>query len=276
MGETRFAIHPSDFKNYDTGRIRESFLIENIFVKDQMTCVYTHYDRLLVGGVNPVTTSVRLSTFRELMANYFLERRELGIINVGAPATVTVDGEHFTLDYKDALYIGSGAKEVLFNKAQSGEAKFYFNCAPAHTPHPTKKISLSEAETANLGSVETSNLRTIRKLIVRSVVQTCQLQMGLTELKAGSVWNTIPPHTHDRRMEAYFYFEIPDNQMVCHFLGQPDETRHLWVKNNQVALSPPWSIHCGAGTSNYSFIWGMAGENLDYSDMDAVSLSDLR
>ncbi len=276
MSEIRFAIHPSDFKNYDTARIRESFLIESLFVKDQVNCVYTHYDRLVVGGANPVTTSIKLGTFRELMSNYFLERRELGIINVGAAASVTVDGQQYALDYKDALYVGSGTKEIIFNKAQNGEAKFYFNSAPAHMTYPTKKIALSEAETANLGSAETSNHRSIRKLIVRSVVQTCQLQMGLTELKAGSVWNTIPPHTHDRRMEAYFYFEVPDNQMVCHFLGQPDETRHIWVKNNQVALSPPWSIHCGAGTSNYSFIWGMAGENLDYGDMDAVTLSDLR
>ncbi len=276
MSEIRFAVHPSDFKNYDTARIRESFLVENLFVKDQVICTYTHYDRLVIGGANPVTSAVKLSTFRELMSNFFLERREIGIINVGAAASVTVDGQQYTLNYKDALYVGCGAKEVTFDKSQSGEAKFYFNSAPAHMSYPTKKIALSEAETANLGSIETSNLRSIRKLIVRSVIQTCQLQMGLTELKTGSVWNTIPPHTHDRRMEAYFYFEVPDNQMVCHFLGQPDQTRHIWVRNNQVALSPPWSIHCGAGTSNYSFIWGMAGENLDYGDMDPVTLSDLR
>ena len=276
MAETRFAIHPEDFKTYDTERVRQSFLIESIFIKDQVTCVYTHYDRLLIGGVNPVTTDVKLNTFRELMANYFLERREIGIINVGSPAAVVVDGVRHALNYKDALYIGSGAKEVTFEKAAQGEARFYFNSAPAHTSYPTKKIALSEAETANLGSVESSNQRSIRKLIVSSVVKTCQLQMGLTELKTGSVWNTMPPHTHDRRMEAYFYFEIPENQMVCHFLGEPRQTRHLWMKNNQVAISPPWSIHCGAGTSNYSFIWGMAGENLDYSDMDAVAPGDLR
>ncbi len=276
MSEIRFAVHPADFRNYNTARIRESFLIETLFIKDEATCVYTHYDRLIVGGVHPVTKSVKLETFRELKSAYFLERRELGIINVGAAATVTVDGKQYDLAYKDALYVGSGVKEVTFNKAPSGEAKFYFNSAPAHMAYPTKKIALSEAETANLGSAETSNNRSIRKLIVRSVVQTCQLQMGLTELKTGSVWNTIPPHTHDRRMEAYFYFEVPDSQMVCHFLGQPDETRHIWVKNNQVALSPPWSIHCGAGTSNYSFIWGMAGENLDYGDMDGVNLNDLK
>jgi 4-deoxy-L-threo-5-hexosulose-uronate ketol-isomerase len=276
MSEIRFAIHPSDFKSYDTARVRQSFLIEALFVEDQMTCVYTHYDRLLVGGVNPVTTSVKLAPFRELMAAYFLERREIGIINVGAPSSVTVDGKDFTLDYKEALYIGSGAKDVLFNKAAKGTARFYFNSAPAHASYPTKKVSLAEAEATNLGSPETSNHRTIRKLIVQSVVQTCQLQMGLTELKSGSVWNTMPPHTHNRRMEAYFYFEIPENQMVCHFLGQPDETRHLWVKNNQVALSPPWSIHCGSGTSSYSFIWGMAGENLDYGDMDPVAPGDLK
>jgi 4-deoxy-L-threo-5-hexosulose-uronate ketol-isomerase len=276
MSEIRFAAHPEDFKTYDTSRVRQAFLIEDLFVRDQVTSVYMHYDRLLVGGVYPVSGPVALATFRELMASYFLERREIGIINVGAASSVSVDGHSYNLEYKEALYIGSGVKEVIFNKAPKGEAKFYFNSAPAHIAYPIKKISLAEAEASTLGSVESSNHRTIRKLIVRGTVQTCQLQMGLTELKTGSVWNTMPPHTHDRRMEAYFYFEIPDNQMVCHFLGQPNETRHLWVKNNQVAISPPWSIHCGAGTSNYSFIWGMAGENMDYSDMDPVKPGDLK
>ncbi len=276
MSEIRFAIHPDDFKNYDTSRIRHSFLIENLFLRDQITYTYTHYDRLIVGGANPVTGAVKLNSFQELKAGYFLERRELGIINVGAPASVMADGMEYQLAYKDALYIGRSVKDVIFNPSNSGEAKFYFNSAPAHATYPTKKIAFGEVEPAHLGSVETSNQRSIRKLIVNNVVQTCQLQMGLTELKTGSVWNTMPPHTHDRRMEAYFYFEIPDQQMVCHFLGQPDETRHIWVKNNQVALSPPWSIHCGAGTCNYSFIWGMAGENLDYADMDAVVVTHLK
>ncbi len=276
MTQSRYAVHPSDFRTYDTSRLRGSFLIENIFVDDQVNQVYTHYDRLIIGGTKPVSRSLVLESFTELKANYFLERREIGIINVGAPSAVSVDGVKYPLQYKEALYVGRGSKEVIFEKAAAGDALFYFNSAPAHSTHPTKKVSLSEAETTELGSAETSNLRTIRKLLVNSVLPTCQLQMGLTELKSGSVWNTMPPHTHGRRMEAYFYFEIPTNQAVCHFMGEPKETRHLWVKNNEVAISPPWSIHCGAGTSNYSFIWGMAGENLDYSDMDPVAPTMLK
>ena len=276
MAQSRYSIHPTDFKSYDTARLRESFLVENLFVDDQIINVYTHYDRLIIGGAKPSSTALKLESFIELKSSYFLERREIGIINVGAAASVLVDGITYTLEYKEALYIGRGSKEIIFKKATKGDALFYFNSAPAHTTYPTKKVSASEAETAELGSAETANRRTIRKLLVNSVLPTCQLQMGLTELKSGSVWNTMPPHTHNRRMEAYFYFEIPEHQAVCHFMGQPDETRHLWVKNQQVAISPPWSIHCGAGTSNYSFIWGMAGENLDYSDMDAVAPNELR
>ncbi len=276
MTDSRFAVHPADFRTYDTTRLRESFLIERLFENDQVVNIYTHYDRLIVGGVKPVKAPVSLTVIPELKASYYLERRELGIINAGAHSSVVVDGTTHSLDYKEALYIGRGAKEVVFHNAKHGETLFYFNSAPAHASYPTRKISLSEAETVELGSPGTSNHRIIRKLIVNSVVRTCQLQMGLTELKSGSVWNTMPPHTHTRRMEAYFYFEIPQNQMVCHFLGEPSETRHLWVNNYQAALSPPWSIHCGAGTSNYSFIWGMAGENLDYGDMDVVAPSDLK
>jgi 4-deoxy-L-threo-5-hexosulose-uronate ketol-isomerase len=276
MVESRFAIHPSDFKTYDTSRIRESFLIENLFQNNEANHIYTHYDRLIVGGINPITSPITLASISELKASFYLERREIGIINVGAPSSITVDGVSHSLNYKDALYIGRGTKEVIFHPAKKGEALFYFNSAPAHTTYPTKKIALEEADTVELGSPGTSNHRTIRKLIVNSVLPTCQLQMGLTELKSGSVWNTMPPHTHTRRMEAYFYFEIPENQMVCHFLGDPSETRHIWINNNQAVLSPPWSIHCGSGTSNYSFIWGMAGENLDYGDMDSFPPKELR
>ncbi len=275
MVESRYAIHPIDFRTYDTSRLRKSFLIENLFKNNEINHVYTHYDRLIVGGVNPFSKSLFLETISELKASFYLERREIGVINVGAPSTITVDGVTYTLDYKEALYVGRGAKEIQFHPAKEGEALFYFNSGPAHTSYPTRKISLAEAETAELGSAETCNQRTIRKLIVNSVLPTCQLQMGLTELKSGSVWNTMPAHTHSRRMEAYFYFEIPENQMVCHFLGEPVETRHLWINNNQGALSPPWSIHCGSGTSNYSFIWGMAGENLDYGDMDVAPTNQL-
>ena len=184
--------------------------------------------------------------------------------------------QHLILDHKDALYIGKGAKEVIFSSSGTASSLFYFNSAPAHATYPTRKVTLQEAETVELGSLETSNQRVIRKLMVNSVLPTCQLQMGLTELKTGNVWNTMPPHVHDRRMEAYFYFNLPDTQVVCHFMGEPQQTRHLFVKNNQAVISPPWSIHSGVGTSNYSFIWGMAGENLDYGDMDAVTPLELR
>ncbi|WP_066837464.1 5-dehydro-4-deoxy-D-glucuronate isomerase [Rufibacter ruber] len=273
---TRHAIHPADAKGYDTQKLREAFLIENLFRKDAIELVYTLYDRLIVGGVHPVNSPVKLETIPTLRSDYFLDRREMGIINVGAPGTVTVDGQEFSLETKEALYIGKGAKDVVFHPAANGTAYFYFNSAPAHHTYPTKKVSLAEAETVELGSLENSNHRTIRKVLINSVVETCQLQMGVTELKPGSVWNTMPAHTHDRRMEAYFYFELPEDQTVCHFMGEPQETRHLWVKNHQAIISPPWSIHSGAGTSNYTFIWGMAGENLDYNDMDKVAPTDLK
>ena len=273
---SRYAIHPSQYRTFTTSQLRENFLIENIFVKDEISLVYTHYDRLIVGGANPVSKPVTLETIDSLKAEFFLQRREIGIINVGGKGTVTVDGTSYTLENKEALYIGRGAKNVVFNPDQATRPLYYFNSAPAHTTYPTRKVSLDQAETVEIGSLETSNQRTIRKLLVNSVLETCQVQMGLTELKTGSVWNTMPPHTHDRRMEAYFYFNVPENQTVCHFMGEPQETRHIWMQNHQAVISPPWSIHSGAGTSNYAFIWGMAGENLDYSDMDGVKPTELR
>ncbi|MFZ6011598.1 MAG: 5-dehydro-4-deoxy-D-glucuronate isomerase [Bacteroidota bacterium] len=276
MPSTHYAIHPGDFKNYDTTAIRKSFLLSDLFQDNLVVNIYTHYDRLIVGGAKPLSRPAPLQPFDELKSEFYLQRRELGIINVGSEGSVMVDGKQYTLAYKEALYIGRDVREVIFQPAQKGTALYYFNSAPAHTSFPTRKISFADAENVELGSPNTANHRMIHKLIVNSVVPTCQLQMGLTELKSGSVWNTMPPHTHDRRMEAYFYFEIPENNMVCHFMGQPQETRHIWVKNNEAVLSPPWSIHCGAGTSNYSFIWGMAGENLDYSDMDAIKPGHLQ
>lgn len=273
---SRYAIHPSQYRTFTTSQLREKFLIENIFVKDEISLVYTHYDRLIVGGANPVSKPVTLETIDSLKAEFFLQRREIGIINVGGKGTITVDGTSYTLENKEALYIGRGAKNVVFNPDQAAKPLYYFNSAPAHTTYPTRKVSLDQAETVEIGSLETSNQRTIRKLLVNSVLETCQVQMGLTELKTGSVWNTMPPHTHDRRMEAYFYFNVPENQTVCHFMGEPQETRHIWMQNHQAVISPPWSIHSGAGTSNYAFIWGMAGENLDYSDMDGVKPTELR
>lgn len=274
--ETRYSSHPEDFKKYQTSEIRDRFLLQNIFVANQITGVYTMEDRLIVGGINPVDQPIVLEPVDQLKADYFLERRELGIINVGATATITVDDESFTLGHKEALYIGKGTKDVKFHPAEEGETLFYFNSAPAHKSFPTKKVTQQDAEVVTLGSMENSNHRTIYKLLVNSVVETCQLQMGMTELKPGSVWNTMPAHTHDRRMEAYFYFDLNEENVVSHFLGDPEETRHIWMKNHQAVLSPVWSIHSGAGTSNYTFIWGMAGENLDYGDMDTVKPSELK
>lgn len=274
--ETRHTNHPLDVKKYDTLDLRTHFLIENLFISDRISGVYTLNDRMIVGGIHPVTSPLSLETTDELKSEYFLERREIGIVNVGDEAIITVSGESYTLKHKEALYIGKGNKDIIFYPSVTGSALFYFNSAPAHQSYPTQKIGKEEAEVVTLGSLENSNHRTIYKLIVNSIVQTCQLQMGMTELKPGSVWNTMPPHTHNRRMETYFYFDLADGQAVCHYMGQPDETRHIWMINHQAVISPPWSIHSGAGTSNYTFIWGMAGENLDYGDMDIVLPTDLK
>lgn len=275
--QIRLAAGPREVKTMDTAQLRKEFLIENIFVEDNITLAYSHYDRLIVGGAMPVEQSLPLVTIDPLKAEYFLERRELGIINVGGEGYVMVDGKMLTLHFKEALYIGRGNKEIHFSsKDPNIPSKFYFNSAPAHTVYPVKKVTKKEAEIVETGSVETANHRVINKLLVNSVVQTCQLQMGMTELKSGSVWNTMPAHVHDRRMEAYLYFEVPEGQSVCHFMGEPQETRHIWLQNEQAVISPPWSIHAGAGTSNYTFIWGMAGENLDYDDMDRKRITDLK
>lgn len=272
MCEERFAVHQDDYKHYDTAKLRKHFVVKNLFVANQVSMTYSHYDRFMVGGVMPVNHSVLLESPDLLRAPHFLDRRELGVINVGGAGTVLVDGQAHELAYKEALYIGSGAKDVQFSSI-SGDtpAKFYLNSTPAHAHYPTRKVSRAEADVVQMGSAATSNERSINKLLVNSVLPTCQLQMGMTELKVGSVWNTMPCHTHSRRMETYFYFEVPNDQAVCHFMGPAAETRHLWLANEQAAISPPWSIHSGAGTSNYVFIWGMAGENLDYSDMDHLT-----
>jgi 4-deoxy-L-threo-5-hexosulose-uronate ketol-isomerase len=274
--ETRYSSHPEDFKKYPTKEIRNKFLLENIFIPNQITGVYSMEDRLIVGGIHPVDKPLPLETVDQLKAPYFLERREIGIINVGENCTIEVDGESINLARKEALYIGKGTKEVIFHPAAEGKTLLYFNSAPAHCSYPTRKITQEDAEVVTLGTLENSNHRTIYKLLVNSIVDTCQLQMGMTELKPGSVWNTMPAHVHDRRMEAYFYFDLNDENVVSHFMGTPDESRHVWMKNHQAVLSPVWSIHSGAGTSNYTFIWGMAGENMDYGDMDMIKPSDLR
>lgn len=275
--ESRYAQSPNEVKQMDTATLRDNFLIDNVFEANQVNLTLSHFDRYVVGGAMPVNGKLDLPNPDDLKANYFLERRELGIINVGGKAVITADGENFELDYKEALYIGKGTKQVSFLSVDSAQpAKLYINSAPAHHSYPSKKVSKADAEIVELGTPETANHRIINKLLVNSVLPTCQLQMGMTELKSGSVWNTMPAHTHDRRMEAYFYFEVPQGQSVCHFMGQPQETRHIWMQNDQAVISPNWSIHSGAGTSNYTFIWGMAGENLDYGDMDHCAITDLK
>lgn len=274
--EFRYAHHPEDVKKYTTEDLRREFLMDNLFNEDEINVVYSMYDRMIVGGAMPVKSALKLEPTDDLKAQNFLDRRELGIINVGAAGKVTVDGEVFELSNKEALYIGKGAKDVVFENGNEGQTLFYFNSAPAHHSFPTKKITKNEAEIVELGEAKYANRRTINKLIVNSVLETCQLQMGMTELHEGSVWNTMPSHTHTRRMEAYFYFDLEEGQTISHFLGQPDETRHIFMKNNEAVLSPEWSIHSGVGTSNYTFIWGMAGENMDYGDMDAVKTNELK
>jgi 4-deoxy-L-threo-5-hexosulose-uronate ketol-isomerase len=275
--ETRYAVHPDDFKKYDTDRIRKEFLIESVMVNDQISLTYSHYDRYIVGGAVPASKALALDSFDDLKAEFFLQRREMGIINVGGAGRVVTKNASYDLAFKDALYLGRGTENVVFESVDAANpARFYLNSAPAHNTFPSKRVTLADANVLQLGSLKTSNERQINQLLINKVVETCQLQMGMTELKEGSVWNTMPPHTHSRRMEAYFYFEVPQGQAVCHFMGQPDETRHIWMKNEQAVLSPSWSIHSAAGTSNYIFIWGMAGENLDYADMDVRQPDQLR
>lgn len=273
---SRYASSPEAVKKYDTKELRDEFLIDNLMQENEIVLTYSHYDRYIAGSAVPVK-DLTLETIDPLKAGYFLERREMGIINVGGNGSVVVEETTYELGFKDALYIGSGNKEIIFKSSDSkNPAKFYINSAPAHTSYPTKKVSLAEANKLELGTMETANHRTVNQMIIGSVVTTCQLQMGMTELRPGSVWNTMPAHVHDRRMEVYFYLDIPENQAVCHFMGQPQETRHIWMNNHQAVISPPWSIHSGSGTSNYTFIWGMAGENLDYGDMDVCKITDLR
>jgi 4-deoxy-L-threo-5-hexosulose-uronate ketol-isomerase len=275
--EERFAVHVDDYKHYDTQKLRQHFLIEKIFAADEVLFVYTHYERLMVGGVMPVNKAVRLEAAEQLKSEYFLQRRELGTINIGGSGKVSVDGEVFAIGSREALYIGRGVKEVIFSSDdQHNPAKFYLNSTPAHCPYPTKKVDKENGKVLHMGSGDTCNERDIYQLMINTVLETCQLQMGMTELKPGSIWNTMPMHTHSRRMEAYFYFDIPQDHAVCHFMGPAEETRHLWVGNEQAVVSPPWSMHSGVGTASYTFIWGMAGENLDYTDMDFHKPSELK
>lgn len=275
--EVRYASNPTDAKSYDTARLRKDFLIERVFAPDEVNMVYSMYDRMIVGGAMPVGEALLLEAIDPLKAPYFLTRREIGIFNVGGKGRVKAGDKVFELDYKEALYLGRGDREVVFESLNADQpALFYFNSATAHCTYPDRKVTKADAVVAHMGSLEMSNERNINKMLVNQVLPTCQLQMGMTELATGSVWNTMPAHVHSRRMEAYFYFEVPGDQAVCHFMGEVEETRHIWMKGNQAVLSPEWSIHSAAATHNYTFIWGMGGENLDYGDQDFSLITDLK
>ena len=275
--EIRYAVHPEDFRHYDTTRLRRNFLIERIFASDEVNMVYSMYDRMIVGGAMPVNEALKLEAIDPLKARFFTDRREIGVFNVGGKGSVRVGDDVFELDFKEALYIGRGEREVFFSSMDSQQpARFYFNSATAHMTYPCRKVTRQDAIVAHMGSLDMSNERNINKMLVNQVLPTCQLQMGMTELATGSVWNTMPAHVHSRRMEAYFYFELPEDQAACHFMGEPQETRHIWLHNEQAVLSPEWSIHSAAATHNYTFIWGMGGENLDYGDQDFSKITDLK
>jgi len=279
------ACNPVDVKTYDTQRLREAFMMEKVMVSDQINLTYSMYDRFIFGGAVPATKPLTLETIDPLKAPYFLYSRELGVINVGGDGIVTVDGTDYELHFKEALYVGRGKEKVVFkSKDPSNPAKFYLNSATAHKEYKTQLITIDgrkgslKANSFPAGKMEDSNDRVINQLIVNNVLEEgpCQLQMGLTELKPGSVWNTMPAHTHSRRIEAYFYFNVTEGNMICHLMGEPQQERLLWLSNEQAVMSPEWSIHAAAGTSNYMFIWGMAGENLDYGDMDKIPYTEMR
>ncbi len=272
----RNASSPNHVANYCTSNLRNDFLIDDMMKADSIKFTYSHFDRFVIGSAAPVNESLVLKPLDELRADFFLERRELGIINVGDLGMVTVDGVTYELEHEEALYVGRGAKEVVFSNKNGSTPLFYFNSTPAHAAYPTEKISSERAQYVELGDDKNANKRRIKKLIVQEIIPTCQLQMGLTMLYEGNVWNTMPAHTHLRRMEVYFYYNLQGDNAVSHFMGEPQETRHIWMHNHQAVISPPWSIHSGCGTSNYTFIWGMAGENLDYGDMDGVKVKELK
>jgi 4-deoxy-L-threo-5-hexosulose-uronate ketol-isomerase len=276
--EIRHSTHPDDMKHYDTEQLRKHYLIEKLFEPDQVLMTYTHEDRLVIGGAQPVKETLTLEAAETLKTEYFLERREIGFVNIGSgEAVVTADGERYELGRLDTLYVGKGVRELkLSSKDAANPAKLYFCSAPAHAVLPVRKVSIQEANTLYLGSQETSNERELNQIIHADGIQSCQLMMGITVLKPGSVWNTMPSHVHDRRMEAYLYFDLAPDARVFHMMGQPQETRHLVVANEQAVISPAWSIHSGVGTSNYTFIWAMAGENYTFKDMDVVPASELK
>ena len=279
--DIRYSVNQRDFKRYTTEEVRGEFLIENLYKKDEVVAVYSHVDRMVTLGCMPVNAAVSISKGIDVWANfgtdYFLERREIGIFNIGGAGKIKADGEVFEMGYKDCLYITKGTKEVTFeSNSPENPAKYYMVSAPAHTSYKTTFIPIEKAAKKPLGSMETSNKRVINQFIHPDVLKTCQLSMGMTVLEPGSVWNTMPAHTHERRMEIYMYFEVPENQVVFHMMGEGQETRHIVMQNEQAVISPSWSIHSGAGTSNYTFIWAMGGENQAFDDMDNIATTDLR
>jgi len=279
--DIRYSANQRDVKRYTTEELRKEFLIENLYQPDQVVAVYSHVDRMVTMGCMPVRETVSIDkgidVWKNFGTSYFLERREIGMFNIGGAGKVTVDGTVYELGYKDCLYITKGAKEVLFSSDDANSpAKFYMVSAPAHCSYETRLIKLADAAKKPLGAMETSNKRVINQFIHPDVLKTCQLSMGMTVLEPGSVWNTMPAHTHERRMEVYMYFEVPENNVVFHMMGEGQETRHIVMQNEQAVISPSWSIHAGAGTSNYTFIWAMGGENQAFDDMDNIAVTDLR
>lgn len=274
--EIRYPSNPNDFETYGTDRVRAEFLLQNLFTKGRMTLTYSHFDRMIIGGICPAEP-LRLEAGKELGTEYFLERRELGIINVHSRGKVIVDGQEYELNKTDGLYVGKNAKEVVFTSLDSeNPAHFYMLSGPAHKQYPTVKVAKDEADTSRLGTPAEANVRVLHKYIHPDGVSSCQLVMGMTVLEPGSVWNSMPCHTHERRMEVYFYFDLNPDSVLLHLMGEPHETRHIVMRNEEAVISPSWSIHAGAGTSNYSFIWGMLGDNQTFGDMDAVDLAELK
>ena len=275
--DVRYANHPEDSKHYTTEELRKHYFIETIFEADEAALTYSHVDRIIAGGIMPVTKEVRLEGSKELGSEFFLERRELGVINIGGAGKIVVDGVEYKMNPKDGLYVGMGSKELVFTSEDSANpAKFYVNSAPAHTTYPIVKIDIEKANPVKLGSLANSNERTIFQYVHPAVCKSCQLLMGMTVLEPNNMWNTMPCHTHERRMEVYFYFNMQPETRVFHLMGEPTETRHIIMANEQGVISPSWSIHSGVGTSNYTFIWGMVGDNQTFTDMDHVAMEDLR
>ena len=275
--EIRNAVNPRDFKTYDTDRLREEFLIPVLFIEDEIKLVYSHIDRIITGGAMPIVRPLTLDAGAELKADYFLQRRELGVINVGGKGSITVDGTVYEMNPRDGMYIGCGNREVVFASENPAEpAKFYLSSCPAHTRYPTVRIGITKAKKVPCGTAENCNKRVINQYIHPEVMKSCQLTMGLTQLESGSNWNTMPCHTNDRRMEVYMYLDMGPEDVVFHLIGEPDETRHIIMHNEQAVINPSWSIHSGVGTKNYTFIWSMCGENQEFTDMDGVKTEDLR